>query len=100
MKTDAAHVLPLSDAVVAIFEELPRLGEYLFTTSGKTPASGFSKAKSRIDDLMLMELRHDAKDPEKIKLADWRLHDLRRSMRTGLSALGVSGPRAELAKPT
>lgn len=97
MKTDAAHVVPLCDAVVAIFEELPRLGDFLFTTSGKTPASGFSKAKSRIDDLMLTELRREAENPEKITLADWRLHDLRRSMRTGLSALGVHDRIAEMA---
>ena len=55
-----------------------------------------SKAKSRIDDLRLTELRRNAENPEKIKLADWRLHDLRRSMRTGLSALGVQDRIAEM----
>lgn len=96
MKADAAHVVPLSNAVVAILKDLPRLGDYLFTTSGQAPASGFSKAKSRTDKLMLKELWRDSDCPEKIKLADWRLHDLRRSMRTGLSALGVQDRIAEM----
>ena len=96
MKTDAAHVVPLSDAVIAILEGLPRLGDYVFTTSGKTAVSGFSKAKSRVDELMLRELRHGDDNQEKIELNDWRLHDLRRSMRTGLSALGVQDRIAEM----
>jgi integrase len=96
MKADAAHVVPLSNVVVATLEGLPRHGDYLFTTSGKTPVSGFSKAKSRADELMLKELCRDTENPEKIELANWRLHDLRRSMRTGLSALGVQDRIAEM----
>ena len=83
MKADAAHIVPLGDAALAIVEGLPRRGEYLFTTSGKTPVSGFSRAKSRAGKHMSV-------------VPDWRLHDLRRSMRTGLSALGVQDRIAEM----
>jgi integrase len=96
MKADAAHVVPLSDTAVEILKGLPRLGEFVFTTSGRRPVSGFSKAKRSVDELMLKELRRGS-EPEKIKLAEWRIHDLRRSMRTGLSALGVVDRVAELA---
>jgi hypothetical protein len=32
-------------------EELPRLGEFIFTTSGKTPVSGFSSKGQRAKEL-------------------------------------------------
>lgn len=87
MKAGAAHVVPLSTSVADLIKVRPRTGEYVFTTTGKTPVSGFSKAKARLDDLMREEL------PDFI---DWRLHDLRRSVRTGLSALGVQDRIAEM----
>lgn len=96
MKADAAHVVPLTDTVVAMLQELTRMGDYVFTTSGNTPVSGFSRAKGRVHDFMLKELRDGNENPEKIKLPNWRLHDLRRTMRTGLSALGVQDRIAEL----
>jgi integrase len=97
MKADAAHVIPLTESVIEIFKDLPQLGEYVFTASGKRPVSGFSKMKRQLDTAMLEELRRGAERPEKIELAEWRLHDLRRPMRTGLSALGVQDRIAELA---
>jgi hypothetical protein len=67
---------------------LPRLGDYCFSTSGRGPVSGFSKAKKAADLLMRKDLGAE--------LPSWRLHDLRRTMRTGLSALGVHDRIAEL----
>jgi integrase len=90
MKSNAAHVVPLSADALAILEGLPRFqrGDHVFsTTFGKRPVSGFSKAKRRIDALMAAELG---------QLDEWRLHDLRRSMRTGLSALPVTDMVREL----
>jgi integrase len=83
MKGNAAHVVPLTPDAIAILESLPRFkrGDYLFsTTFGERPVSGFSKAKRRLDALMTTELG---------ALDEFRVHDLRRSMRTGLSALPV-----------
>jgi len=37
-----------------------------------------------------------AKDPAKVTLPEWRLHDLRRTARTGLSKLGVSPDIGEM----
>jgi integrase len=83
MKADAAHVVPLSDDVTAILESLPHFkkGDHLFSTNfGVKPVNGFSKAKDRLDNLMVAELR---------TLKPFVIHDIRRTMRTGLSALPI-----------
>jgi integrase len=90
MKSGAAHTVPLSDDALAILEALPRFarGDHVFsTTFGVRPVSGFSKAKARLDRLMVAELG---------KFDEWRLHDLRRTMRTHLSALPVTDLVREL----
>jgi len=99
MKADAAHVVPLTDEVMAILKSLPRFqrGEYLFsTTFGKSPVNGFSKAKVALDKAMAAGLGVAKVDP-------FVIHDIRRSMRTGLSALPVPDLVRELvighAKP-
>ena len=81
MKADAAHVVPLSEDVLAILSALPHFqsGDCLFsTTFGKKPVNGFSKAKDRLDDLIEKNLG---------KAEPFVLHDLRRTFRTGLSAI-------------
>jgi integrase len=54
-KSDASHLVPLSDHAVSIIEGLPRFtkGDHLFTTTyGEKPISGFSKGKDRLDRLV------------------------------------------------
>jgi integrase len=90
MKADAAHTVPLSDAAIEVLRELPRFkqGDHLFsTTYGELPVNGFSKAKSRLDALMVEKLR---------TVEPFVFHDIRRTMRTGLSALPVSDKVREL----
>ena len=66
---------------------------FVFSGTGKTPLSGFSRAKARLDALMLMLARKDAQegggDPDSVELVAWRLHDARRTLATGLQRLGV-----------
>jgi integrase len=62
-------------------DKWPRKG-LLFSTTGKTPVSGFSKAKARLDAEI-------AKLNEGEALNAWRLHDLRRTLATGMQRLGV-----------
>ena len=91
MKGDAAHEVPLTDDAIAILEALPRFnnGDYVFsTTFGAKPVNGFSKAKVNLDRAMAAELG-DAVDP-------FVIHDIRRSMRTGLSALPIPNNVREL----
>jgi len=94
MKADAAHVVPLADDVIALLASLPQFhkGDHLFsTTFGVRAVNGFSKAKTNLDKAILAELRKDVDEDEaeKIKLEPFVIHDIRRTMRTGLSALPV-----------
>lgn len=78
-KNGIAHVVPLTTPVLAELEELG-VGEgakgLIFTTNGKTPISGISKMKTRLDKAIG-------------EIAPWRLHDIRRTVATGLQRLGV-----------
>jgi integrase len=62
-------------------DKWPRRG-LVFTTNGTTCVSGYSRAKKRLD-AAIAKLAPD--DPMK----PWRLHDLRRTLATGLQRLGV-----------
>ena len=82
MKGRAAHEIPLSPMAVDLLKSLPRFsaGDFVFTTTGGArPVSGFSKFKRRTD-AAIAELSDKS-------VAGWRFHDLRRTMRTQLSAL-------------
>jgi integrase len=90
------HTVPLTAEMLEILEALPRFagGGFVFTTGdGKRPVSGFSKMKIRLDRLMLEELQKIAEqrgeDPSKVKLKPFTIHDIRRTVRTHLSALPV-----------
>jgi integrase len=102
MKADAPHVVPLSAETIAVLKALPRFkkGDHLFsTTFGAKPVSGFSKAKARLDRRMLRTLRALARRRGAgvdVELPGFVFHDIRRTMRTGLSGLPVSGDVAEL----
>ncbi len=83
-KNNRAHVLPLPPLATSILKELPKIAvshdkmsEYVFTTIGTAPFSGFSNGKIALD-------KHC--DP---KLPDWHLHDLRRTCATELAKLGI-----------
>jgi integrase len=84
-KNNQAHILPLSDAAVAILEKMPRFAgsDLVFTTTGRTTVSGFSKTKARLDAAM-------PKDAP-----PWVLHDLRRTFASGCARLGISLPVVE-----
>ncbi len=95
MKGHLAHEVPLSPLAFEIIETLPATGEYLFRASidGKDrPATGFARAKAQLDALIVegrsLALKEAGGSPEKATpMAPWRLHDLRRTMRTHLSRM-------------
>jgi integrase len=77
---------------MSILDECPKLGDFVFTTLGTRPISGWSKAKTALDRLALDKLREIATergDDAPTTFVDWRLHDLRRTAATNLAKLGV-----------
>jgi integrase len=89
MKNKLVHALPLTPRMRDLLDGLPRFadGDYLFsTTSGSRPIVGFSKCKAKLDKAIA---QIGPVDP-------WQLHDLRRTVRTGLSRAKVSVFEAEL----
>jgi integrase len=80
-KTSNLHIIPLSPAAVAVLSSILREGEYVFGGTGRPPASW-----SRI--------KRDYLDTD-VKIAPWRIHDLRRTVATGLQKLGVPLPVTE-----
>jgi len=102
-KNGEAHVVPLSPLAAAIIMDLPVLrgkAGLLFTSTGETPVSGFSKAKDRLDAGIVAMQRKAAVerggDPDAIDpLRRWTLHDLRRTMASGMARLGINLPVIE-----
>jgi integrase len=75
-KNARAHDVPLSAQALAVIAGLPRLVDIdLAFTSRRRPVNGFSKAKQRLD--------------EACGVTDWTIHDLRRTVASGLQRLGV-----------
>jgi integrase len=58
-----------------VIAKLPVRGPYVFSANGRTPMSGWSAVKRRLD-------AHMQTDP-------WRLHDLRRTAVTGMARAGA-----------
>ena len=90
------HVVPITDEIASILKSLPRFksGDFLFSvTFGKTPIWVSDKIKKRLDARMLRTLRALARrhgdDPSRVMVPSWVNHDLRRTLRTGLSKLRV-----------
>lgn len=91
-KNNRAHEVPLADAAMALVKKLPKIkGEagLVFTTNGKRPVSGFTRAKDRLAASMLAAMRKAALDPKKVKPPEpWTFHDLRRTAASGMARLG------------
>jgi integrase len=94
-KNAVAHEIPLSAPALAILESIPRVDGgkgapgFVFTTTGRTAVSGFSRAKEQFDEAILDTLRNGASDPEKIAAPErWTMHDLRRTAASGMAGLG------------
>ena len=78
-KNGRAHVVHLSQTAIGILNHLPKIdgSDWLLTTTGTTPISGFSKAKKKLDVIS--------------GISDWTFHDLRRSFATHVTeTLGYS----------
>lgn len=76
-KNGKPHVVPLSAFAIDALAEVPRFldCDYVFTTTRRSPISGFSKALRRLW--------------EATGSTDWRFHDLRRTAASGMARANV-----------
>jgi len=76
-KNGKPHVVPLSAYALTLLNEIPRFldCDFVFTTTRRSPISGFSKALRRLW--------------EATGATDWRLHDLRRTAASGMARASV-----------
>ena len=84
-KTDAAHTLPLSPLALRLLDELRGYAEtspYWLPNARNSAASADHRA--RTITAAARRIRED------VGIGDWGTHDLRRTARTGMAALGVS----------
>ncbi|MGH1407496.1 MAG: tyrosine-type recombinase/integrase [Rhodomicrobiaceae bacterium] len=74
-KSGRAHIVPLTNSSVALINKTPYLHNELLFPAQKTnadrPVSGISKFKARLDEVS--------------QVFDWRMHDLRRTVATGMA---------------
>ena len=75
-KNEKPHFVHLSEPAIAVISSVQNVGAFVFTSNGKTPFSGFSKSKKRLDELS--------------GITDWRLHDIRRTVTSGMAQLGIA----------
>ena len=78
MKSGRAHEVPLTGSAIEIIKSIPHDSSvFVFPARGNTERvfSGYSKSKRRLDQLS--------------DVSDWRLHDIRRTVSTGLARKGV-----------
>jgi integrase len=81
-KNGRAHDVPLSQQAIAVIEAVPRISDrHVFSITGKAPINGFGKPKQRLDKLC--------------GFSDWVVHDIRRSVASGMARLGVGLPVIE-----
>jgi integrase len=74
-KNHRAHAISLSQLAQRLLKRVKTAGDLIFTTTGTSPVSGWSKLKKKLDVAM--------------GVSDWRFHDLRRTAVTGMNEIGV-----------
>ncbi|MBL3568860.1 integrase [Rhodovulum sulfidophilum] len=89
-KNGRAHDVPLTETVRAVLAGVERIegkAGLIFTTTGKTPVSGFFKARAHLADTMAAIAEKERGEP--VEIPRWTFHDLRRTAATGMARLGI-----------
>ena len=74
-KNGKAHIVHLSEQAWAVIDRHPRTSDLVFATSGASHFQAFGKLKRELDELS--------------GVRDWWLHDLRRTIVSGMARMGV-----------
>lgn len=96
-KSKRRHEVPLAPMALDILKKAPRNGDYIFSTTGKTAISGFSRAKTRCDELIAAarlratgKKKWTKKELQQQMLPQWRIHDIRRTAASGMAEIGIA----------
>jgi integrase len=94
-KAKRDQLIPMSEQAIELIEDLQpdvtlRKGP-VFTTNGVVGISGFSKFKEAIDEAVaeLLSESPGARELAGEEIAEWVVHDLRRSLATGCQGMGI-----------
>lgn len=89
-KNRKGHRIPLSGAALDILKSVPRRqgNPFVFGVGKKGGFSGWSACKKRLDARLPADLRAKLEDGKR-NANGWRLHDIRRTVATGMQARGV-----------
>jgi integrase len=91
-KSKRPNSIPLSEAALAVIAAQPKHDDcdYVFPSRAKTPYSGYSKSKARLDKVIFASMKKQAKKGAKVEqIPNWTLHDLRRTAKTLMARAGV-----------
>ncbi|MDW3117174.1 MAG: tyrosine-type recombinase/integrase [Roseovarius pacificus] len=89
-KNGRAHDVPLSKAAQGILAGVERIkgpNGYVFTTTGESPVSGFTKGLQRLQRRMAEVASEETGGP--VEIPHWTFHDLRRTAATGMARIGI-----------
>jgi integrase len=84
-KNNREHTVPLPDLAAEILRTLPRIddSDLVLTLTGRVPLRAFGNIKRRLDALMPPDT------------PPWVLHDIRRTVASGMARLGINLPVVE-----
>jgi integrase len=87
-KNDTAHEVPLSDQARAVLESISGKSELVFpSANGRTSSAKFSRAKTSLDAAIAAD--------GGAAMPAWVIHDIRRTVASGLARLGINLPVIE-----
>ena len=90
-KNGRVFVLPISPFIIDILNGIPKLSgcDYVFTVTGKTPIIGFSDAKERLEGQVKILVEKMGIQDNHLFSENWRIHDIRRTVATGMARIGI-----------
>jgi integrase len=76
-KNGEPFIIPLSAPALEVIKDIPRIAgaDYIFTVGGDKPLNSWGRAKETLD--------------KAAGIAPWRIHDIRRTVATGLQKLKI-----------
>jgi integrase len=84
VKNNRAHDIPLNAQAISVIREAPRISDrFVFALNSDGPINGFSKNKTQLDTLLPTDMQ------------PWTLHDIRRTVASGMARLGIALPVIE-----